>query len=336
MRRLANSDLASLTTRPYVEPMSTGLSKRAKLICVDWGTTNLRAYAIGEDGSVIDEAQSNAGLRSNRGNYSDCLTTMIGSWLKQDSPINILLSGMIGAPTGWQEVPHVAAPVALPQLAAKAIPVTQLHGHTVWIVPGVKGTGISGLPDVMRGEEIQFFGAQRLCVDRHAGQPDIWCFPGTHNKWIASGENIDHFSTSMVGEIFELLRQHSLLAQSLEQNVSANQPGFLRGLETGRKAGGLLHHLFSVRTLDLTGAQEKSDGLEYLSGIIIGHDIGAQLRKPSHYVGVVASSPLARKYQIALEALGHSSIIIESQAATINGALAINEHLLAASEQPGV
>jgi 2-keto-3-deoxy-galactonokinase len=88
-----------------------------------------------------------------------------------------------------------------------------------------------------------------------------------------------------------------------------------------------------VRTLDLTGAQEKSDGLEYLSGIIIGHDIGAQLRKPSQYVGVVASSPLARKYQIALEALGHSSIIIESQAATINGALAINEHLLAASKQ---
>ena len=137
----------------------------------------------------------------------------------------------------------------------------------------------------------------------------------------------------MVGEIFELLRQHSLLAESLEQNVIANQPGFLRGLETGRKAGGLLHHLFSVRTLDLTSAQDKSDGSEYLSGIIIGHDIDAQLRKSNQYVGVVASSPLARKYQIALEALGHSSIIIESKAATINGALAINEHLLAASAQ---
>jgi hypothetical protein len=44
---------------------------------------------------------------------------------------------------------------------------------------------------------------------------------------------------------------------------------------------------------------------------------------------------LAHKYQIALEALGHSSIVIESQAATISGALAINEYLLGASEQPG-
>ena len=139
----------------------------------------------------------------------------------------------------------------------------------------------------------------------------------------------------MVGEIFELIRQHSLLAQSLEQNVSANQPGFLRGLKTARKAGGLLHHLFSVRALHLAGAQEKSDGLEYLSGIIIGHDIGAQLRKPNQHVGIVASSSLAHKYQVALEALGHSSVIIESQAATISGALAINEYLLAASEQPG-
>lgn len=315
--------------------MSAGLSKRTKLICVDWGTTNLRAYAIGDDGSVVDEAQSKAGLRSNPSDYAHCLATMINPWLTQDSPINILLSGMVGSPSGWQEVPHVASPATLPQLAAKTTLVAQLHDHPVWIVPGIKGMGIAGLPDVMRGEEIQFFGAQRHCADEHVRQPDIWCFPGTHNKWIPSGENIDHFSTSMVGEIFELIRQHSLLAQSLEQNVSANQPGFLRGLKTARKAGGLLHHLFSVRALHLAGAQEKSDGLEYLLGIIIGHDIGAQLRKPNQHVGIVASSSLAHKYQVALEALGHSSVIIESQAATISGALAINEYLLAASEQPG-
>ena len=315
--------------------MTAGVSKRARLICVDWGTTNLRAYAIAGDGTVIDQAQSGAGLRSNPADYSDCLATMIGTWLDQDSPINILLSGMVGSPTGWQEVPHVVSPAALPQLAAKATLVAQLHDHPVWIVPGVMGTGMSGLPDVMRGEETQFFGAQRLCADQHARQPDIWCFPGTHNKWIPSGENIDHFSTTMVGEFFELIQEHSLLAQSLDQSVCANQPAFLRGLETARKAGGLLHHLFSVRTLQLTGAQEKAEGLEYLSGVIIGHDIDAQLRKPSQNVGIVASSSLAHKYQIALEALGHSSIVIESQAATISGALAINEHLLGASEQPG-
>ena len=246
-----------------------------------------------------------------------------------------MLSGMVGSPAGWQEVPYIPTPASSAELAAEAKLMTQINDCPVWILPGVKGTGISGMPDVLRGEETQFFGAQRLSAHQYSRQPDIWCFPGTHNKWILGGESIDHFSTSMVGEFFELIRQHSLLAQSLEQRDTENQPAFLRGIETARKAGGLLHHLFSVRALQLTGTQEKSDGLEYLSGMIIGHDIGAQLSQSGQHVGIVASPSLAHKYQVALEALGHSSIVIESQAATISGALAINAHLLAASEQPG-
>ena len=302
---------------------------------MDWGTTNLRAYAVANDGTVVEHVENNQGLRSNPDSYSDCLEAVIYGWLDDARPVNVLLSGMVGSATGWQEVPHIPAPASSSVLAAEARLVTQIDGCPVWILPGVKGTGISGMPDVLRGEETQFFGAQRLSAQQYPRQPDIWCFPGTHNKWIPSGENIDHFSTTMVGEFFGLIQEHSLLAQSLDQSVSANQPAFLRGLETACKAGGLLHHLFSVRTLQLTGAQEKAEGLEYLSGVIIGHDIDAQLRKPSQNVGIVASSSLAHKYQIALEALGHSSIVIESQAATISGALAINEHLLGASEQSG-
>ena len=90
-----------------------------------------------------------------------------------------------------------------------------------------------------------------------------------------------------------------------------------------------------MRALQLTGAQEKSDGLEYLSGMIIGHDIVAQLSQSGQHVGIVASQSLAQKYQVALQALGHSSVVIESEAATISCALAINAHLLAASGQPG-
>ena len=139
-------------------------------------------------------------------------------------------------------------------------------------------------------------------------------------------------STSMVGEFFELIQQHSLLAQSLEQSVSENHPAFIRGIENSRKAGGLLHHLFSVRSLQITGSQEKSDGSEYLSGLIIGHDIGAQLSKSGQHVGIVSSPSLAHKYQVALELLGHSSVIIGSQAATISGAFTINAHLLTAGK----
>ena len=302
---------------------------------MDWGTTNLRAYAVANDGSVIEHFENNQGLRNKPDNYADCLKAVIDEWIDYAKPVNVLLSGMVGSPSGWQEVPHIPAPASSSVLAAEARLVTRISSCPIWILPGIKGTGLSGMPDVLRGEETQFFGAQRLCAQLYSRQPDIWCFPGTHNKWIPSGENIDYFSTSMVGEFFELIRQHSLLAQSLEQRDSENQHAFLRGIETARKAGGLLHHLFSVRALQLTGAQDKSDGLQYLSGLIIGHDIDAQLSQSRQRVGIVASPSLAHNYQVALEALGHSSIVIESQAATISGALAINAHLLAASGQPG-
>ena len=279
---------------------------------MDWGTTNLRAYAVANDGSVIEHVENNQGLRNKPDNHVDCLKAVIHGWIDDARPVNVLLSGMVGSPTGWQEVPHIPAPASSSVLATEARLVTKISSCPVWILPGVQGTGISGMPDVLRGEETQFFGARRLSMQQHFRQPDIWCFPGTHNKWIPSGENIDHFSTSMVGEFFELIRQHSLMAQSLEQRDSENQPAFLRGIETARKAGGLLHHLFSVRALQLTGTQEKSDGLEYLSGMIIGHDIGGQLSQSRQHVGIVASPSLAHKYQVALEALGNSSIVIES------------------------
>ena len=335
MRRWANSGSNSPTKPPCASLVSGEPDKPLKMICVDWGTTNLRAYAVANDGMVTEHVENNQGLRSNPNSYSDCLKAVVHGWIDDARPVNILLSGMVGSPAGWQEVPYIPTPASSAELAAKAKLMTQINGCPVWILPGVKGTGISGMPDVLRGEETQFFGAQRLSAHQYSRQPDIWCFPGTHNKWILGGESIDHFSTSMVGEFFELIRQHSLLAQSLEQRDTENQPAFLRGIETARRAGGLLHHLFSVRALQLTGTQEKSDGLEYLSGMIIGHDIGAQLSQSGQHVGIVASPSLAHKYQVALEALGHSSIVIESQAATISGALAINAHLLAAREQPG-
>ena len=335
MRPWTNSGPNSPTKLPCASILSGERDKRLSLICVDWGATNLRAYAVGNDGTVTERVENNQGLRSNVQNYPEYLKALIHGWIDDSRPVNVLLSGMVGSQTGWQDVPHIPAPASSSALAAKAKLMTQINNCPIWIIPGVKGVGISGLPDVLRGEETQFFGAQRLCAQQHTQQPDIWCFPGTHNKWIYSGKNIDHFSTSMVGEFFELIQQHSLLAQSLEKSVSENHPAFIRGIENSRKAGGLLHHLFSVRSLQITGSQEKSDSSEYLSGLIIGHDIGAQLSKSGQHVGIVSSQSLAHKYQVALEWLGHSSVIIGSQAATISGAFTINAHLLTAGKDPG-
>ena len=313
--------------------MDVALNTEPQLISVDWGTTNLRAYLIGADGELIDEVASNQGILNSPQNYPQCLETLIAKWLVPGKPINILLSGMVGSAKGWQEVPHLNSPVSLQRLATNATPIANLQDSPVWIVPGVLGTGVAGLPDVMRGEEIQFFGARQLCAERTAITPGVWCFPGTHNKWIPDGTCIEHFSTSMVGELFELFKQHSLLANSLDSNAAPNETAFHQGVETSAQAGGLAHHLFSVRTLELTGQQPKSHGRDYLSGLIIGYDIAAQLGDTRSHVGVVANTALAERYQIALQLLGHSTIVFEAQAATIAGGLALSQHLAADSQQ---
>ena len=304
--------------------MSLNSHEHAELISVDWGTTNLRAYALAKNGTQIDRRVSDQGLLSNPHDYAQCLKALIDGWLDPQRPINIVLSGMVGSPSGWRDVPHLPSPASLQQLTASTLKVAQIENSAVWIVPGVKGNGASGLPDIMRGEEVQFFGARSLRADQQLQVPEVWCFPGTHNKWIQEAEVIEHFSTAMVGELFELTQQHSLLAQSLESGANSNMAAFTRGLLASGRPGGLLHHLFSVRTLQLTGQQEKQDGLDYLSGLIIGHDISAQLTDSQVCVGIVAALPLARRYQRALEVMGQKSIVIDSRAATIAGALAIN------------
>lgn len=305
----------------------------AKLISVDWGTSNLRACLVGHDNQVIDQISSDEGLRNRPENFEQCLLALISDWLDPNAPLNIILSGMVGSPSGWTEVPHLPAPATAQDLADGAKHIAQVQGSSVWIVPGVFGKGAAGIHDIMRGEEIQFLGAEHLRHHQGLSTPAYWCFPGTHNKWIVAGSTIEQFSTSMVGEFFELARRHSLLAQSIQRdtasaaNHQAGADAFARGLANAQLPGGLLHHMFSVRTLQLTNHHSKTVGEDYLSGIIIGHDVLAQLGHSPTHVGIVAAPILAARYTQALEALGHSCFTVDAQDATVAGAGLI-EHCL--------
>ena len=97
------------------------------------------------------------------------------------------------------------------------------------------------------------------------------------------------------------------------------------------QSGGLLHHLFSVRTLQLRGEHQLSEGEDYLSGIMIGHDILAQLGSTPKHVGIVAAPQLAGKYAQALDLLGYSSFCIDAEQATTAGALLVDKRLAPAS-----
>ena len=72
-------------------------------IAVDWGTTNLRAFAMAADGAVLAEAASDDGMGAlARDGFEPALLALIAPWLAA-GPVPVLACGMVGARQGWVE-----------------------------------------------------------------------------------------------------------------------------------------------------------------------------------------------------------------------------------------
>jgi 2-dehydro-3-deoxygalactonokinase len=236
------------------------------LIGLDWGTSNCRAFRIARDGAVLETRTAAQGILAVKdGNFAAAYEALVGDWLKAHAA-PVLMCGMIGSRQGWIEAPYVELPADAEQLARNLI---KVPGTNAAIVPGLVGDALAGGRDVIRGEETQIVGA----LDADA----LYCLPGTHSKWVSVEQNsIVRFATFMTGEVYGVLRQHSILGRLME-NEAHDDAAFSAGIERGRKAGGLLHQLFSVRTDGLFGAQLPTALASYLSGLLIGHELRAAL-----------------------------------------------------------
>jgi len=270
------------------------------MIAVDWGSSSLRGYRLDQHGATLEQRASARGILHCDGNYADVLAGLVDGW--PDS--TILLSGMIGSRNGWIEQAYLPCPAGLADLAAAL----QLHhdarlpGRDLWFVPGVAVQGAGGTPDVMRGEETQLFG-----LDSRAGHAHV-CLPGTHSKWATLHDGaITGFATAMTGEVFALLRQHSLLGRLMDDGDGLDAIAFAQGVQRSGDAGGLLHHLFGVRALGLFERLAPSAAPSYLSGLLLGHEI-RDLAAPGAEVHLVGSSTLTTRYAHALKVLDRTPI----------------------------
>jgi 2-dehydro-3-deoxygalactonokinase len=269
---------------------------QAALIGIDWGTTSLRAWLIGRDGGVLDMRRRDLGiLRVPDGDFPAAFAESVGDWHATGLPA--LMSGMIGSRQGWAEAPYVACPADADALASGLI---QPPGvERVWIVPGVS-LGEGGRRDVMRGEETQIAGSVG------DGSATV-VLPGTHSKWVKveSGRIVD-FATFMTGEIFDVLARHSILGR-LFTETGRSEDGFRRGLRSAHDAasGGLSGALFSVRTLGLFGDIPADALRDYLSGLLIGHELReATARFAVEEALVIGSPDLVSRYTMALDHFG--------------------------------
>ncbi|KAB7772429.1 2-dehydro-3-deoxygalactonokinase [Xanthomonas maliensis] len=267
------------------------------MIAIDWGTSSLRGYLLDAGGRVREQRRGSGGILASQGRFAEVLATLIDGW---DGPL--LLAGMIGSRNGWVEQPYLPCPVDSAGLAqAMQCYDDLLPGRTLWFVPGICTDPQAQVPDVMRGEETQLVG---LLDELGAGVHTV-CLPGTHSKWARLHDGrLDDFATVMTGELYAVLRQHSLLGKLMaDDDGQLDAAAFLRGVARSAAPGGLGHHLFGARTLGLF-EQLRAEALpSYLSGLLIGDELRSHAMTGGR-VHLVGGPALTQRYALALEQLG--------------------------------
>ena len=276
-----------------------------RFIAIDWGTTNRRIYLI-EAGAAVSVERDSLGVRAMAGRgYEEELAVVH----KRFGEMPVLLAGMAGSAFGWHETSYIPAPTDLERLASAV----HVIDEQCAIVPGVRFEG-SGRADIMRGEEIQLLGA---CFAQLTPPTALLCQPGTHSKWAWMVDGaLSHFVTAMTGELFALLRDHSLLAGQLTGAVAPG-PAFRRGVEEGAKRD-LLTSLFGVRAQTMLGLLESDDATAYASGLLIGAEVAAQALG-GEIAYILAEPTLGGLYIEATKILGAEAVLIDSDAAFVAG-----------------
>ena len=276
---------------------------RPALIAIDWGTSNLRASLLDAAGSPLEQRSAPGGVMAVPDRqFEAALRSLCGDWIDGHA-CPVIASGMIGSRQGWKEAPYIDCPAGLAQAAARLTRITLAPRVDLHVVPGLTCIGADGVHDVMRGEETQLWGADlahgSCCV-----------LPGTHSKWAwlgAHGE-VAAFSTYMTGELFGLLTKHGILGRLMtlgESRPAALEAGVRLGLAQHASA---THVIFAARTAGLMN-EIAADALpDYLSGILIGVEIGSALqRELPTKVTLLGDGDLCARYERALGIAGIAS-----------------------------
>jgi len=300
-----------------------------KLIALDWGTSSLRAYRFGAHGQVLEQRALAWGIMhlpqptssdaaADQG-FRLALQEACGDWLQQAPGTPLIAAGMIGSKQGWREAPYLETPLAVSAIGSTLTQVAATDtgvGVPLHIVSGLLQR--STLPNVMRGEETQVAGI----LDQLQLDALLVGLPGTHSKWVhVQDRRITHFDTFMTGEMYAALCQHTILGRTMEHDGSIDHAAFLRGAAVARSAdgrAGLLSNIFSSRTLGLTGELSPRAQSDYLSGLLIGHEIAAMLALnntalPAR-IALIGDAALCQRYRQVLALYDVTNVDIAASA----------------------
>jgi len=304
---------------------------------VDWGTSSFRLRLVKTEQKnvkILHEVTDSMGIAiiyalwetqktesSNRIEfYINFLAQKINEIKSVQSgdfeKIPVVISGMASSSIGIKELSYSPLPFAMDgtHLNYDLIKNISCFPHTIILVSGVCCEN-----DVMRGEEIQLIGCYS---DTNSNRNNLYIFPGTHSKhiWVKDRQAIA-FKTYMTGELFHLLTTHSILKNSINKSDLINETHFKAGVKYSA-ACNLLGSLFSVRTNDILKRMDKSANYSFLSGLLIGYELGS-LKDSDCDLFLCGHSNLSQSYLIALQELGLTDRIIHLPVETVDRSVVI-------------
>ncbi len=298
----------------------SGGATYADWIAVDWGTSNLRVWAM-RDGAPVAHAESDKGMGSlDQSGFEPALLDLIDPWLGAGRTL-VVACGMVGSRSGWVEAPYASVP---------ATPLSDRLARAPANDPRLDVRVISGLSqsdpaDVMRGEETQIAGYLAVRPDFDG----ILCLPGTHSKWvqISAGEVVS-FRTFMTGEMFSLLATQSVLRHTIESGW--DRAAFLTAVSDAMtRPEALAQRLFALRAEGLLKGLDGAAAGSRLSGLLIGAELAAA--RPywlGQEVALIGSEILTNAYVAALSAQGLTPGRVDATDTTLAGLAAARAQII--------
>lgn len=280
-------------------------------LSLDWGTSKLRLRLVQSiPFAIVAEFASADGIAATHGDWQSrgensprevfykCTIARAVRQLEQRATLSlaglpIVASGMATASIGICEIPYSKAPIAADPCSfnSNLLASSEELSHNLWLLSGAATDR-----DVMRGEESELAGL----LDQGGGD-GLYVLPGTHSKHVVIRAGmIRDWKTYITGELFSLLGTHSLLSSCLDQQAATDpSDAFLNGVRSGRDAC-LLHEVFAIRAASLIHAVPKRQHTEYLSGLLIGHELSQSLDQVGRCaIRIAAVGNLRRLYEAA-------------------------------------
>jgi 2-dehydro-3-deoxygalactonokinase len=275
-----------------------------QFLSCDWGTSNFRLRLVeSKSRKILKEIILPEGIASTFSKWEKSLLpdservsfykqilkkAISGLDLLDSKQLPLIVSGMASSSMGILELPYMKFPFGLKPLELKfcIIESDEDLGYPIFLI-----SGACTEDDIMRGEEVILMGCANF--EKKDG---VYIFPGTHSKHvIVRDSEAIGFKTYITGEIFDLLINKSIIANSVEPGE--DRTSFIKGVKESERED-LLHSIFTIRAKDILRGTDPVKNYQYLSGLLIG----AELRKldisdlPIH---IVSENPLLSLYAAA-------------------------------------